>query len=84
MNKPRGGKCQSETFGNGLCPRWQVLKITEKLVFMEPGVVYYFDDGSTVNTIRKANILLILIYTAGCAASLFAGNKMKLFFTVLI
>ena len=29
-------------------------KITEKLgVYAEPGVVYYFDDGSNVNTIRK-------------------------------
>lgn len=29
-------------------------KITEKLgIYAEPGVVYYFDDGSSVNTIRK-------------------------------
>lgn len=29
-------------------------KITEKLgIYAEPGVVYYFDDGSNVNTIRK-------------------------------
>lgn len=29
-------------------------KITEKLgIYAEPGVIYYFDDGSNVNTIRK-------------------------------
>ena len=29
-------------------------KITEKLgIYAEPGVVYYFDDGSHINTIRK-------------------------------
>ena len=29
-------------------------KITEKFgIYAEPGVVYYFDDGSNVNTIRK-------------------------------
>ena len=29
-------------------------KITEKLgIYAEPGIVYYFDDGSNVNTIRK-------------------------------
>ena len=29
-------------------------KITERLgIYAEPGVVYYFDDGSNVNTIRK-------------------------------
>ena len=51
----RGGKCQSETFAmvfvrSGRC----AVKITEKLgIYAEPGVVYYFDDGSNVNTIRK-------------------------------
>lgn len=56
-------------------------KITEKLgIYAEPGVVYYFDDGSNVNTIRKEHPL-ILIYSWVCG--LLCRNKMN-FFTVLI
>lgn len=34
------------------------LKVTDRLgIYVEPGVVYYFDDGSEVNTIRKEHPL---------------------------
>lgn len=50
-------------------------KITEKLgIYAEPGVVYYFDDGSNVNTIRKEHPL-ILIYSWVCG--LLCRNKMN-------
>ncbi len=39
------------------------LNATKRIgIYMEPGVAYFFDDGSSVQTIRKRKIRLISIY----------------------